>query len=90
MLNTLMILHINEREFDFNSNNLLKSWNIVNEAIGRSNKNCNVSNEMIINNKLISDKQCIANDFGIHYSTIGSNDDIHSLVIKVPFLHPLT
>ena len=35
---------------------------------------------MIINNKLTSDKQCIANGFSIHYSSIGSNlaNDIKS------------
>ena len=60
-----------EREFELNSNNLRKSWTIINDVIGRSNKNCNVSNEMIINNKLTSDKQFIANGFSIHYSTIG-------------------
>ena len=62
-----------------NSNILRKSWTIINDVIGRSNKNCNVSNEMITNNKS-SDKQFIANVFSTHYNTIGCKlaNEIHS------------
>ena len=51
-----------------------KLGNILNDTIGRSNKNCNVSNEIIINNSLTVDKQqCIANS--IHHGILIYNLD---------------
>ena len=54
-----------------NKNNIRKTWNILKQALGKQTKKSNFPNVFSVDNKLISDKQEIADSFNKYFSTIG-------------------
>ena len=71
-----------------NKFNLKKTWQILNDIIGKS-KPGNMSNNVLINGSIVEDSKVIAKAFNVFYINIGSN-----LAGKIktnnPYINPIS
>ena len=58
--------------FTLNKNNLTKSWSIIKDVLNRK-RNRSLPDKITVNNKTVSDKGAIANQFNQYFTNIGSN-----------------
>ena len=64
-------LHYDEL-FTINKSNLSKQWDII-KGIINIKKKTTISDRFVVNNKLVTDRELIANSFNTFYANIGSN-----------------
>ena len=58
-------------QFDLYKTDLRKSWKIIKTIIGKSDRISNISDEFLINEKIVSDKTFITNAFNNYFLNVG-------------------
>ena len=67
-------------QFDLYKTDLRKSWKIIKTIIGKSDRISNISDEFLINDKIVSDKTFITNAFNNYFLNVGKTGDPLSYV----------
>ena len=69
------------------SNDIRKSWRVLNSLIGRANEKTSLSESFVVNDKRVSDEQTIANGFAKYFSK--SNHRSEYYMKTVPNKHSI-